>query len=648
MPSLTDLMQSEFLSRWLAIYPLSALISAFLGQRAPRARNILPGLTFGLLHSFLHFRTLAATLAYAALSGLAYYVAVSIAVSFHDRWPIVYYGFAAGAAGAAGLALSVSLLSNRIFSMKSYGLTIALGGLGGIIFLYMVLRSKSTRPVEWLSIVAAYLLWQSGVGISIDLSTSLKPLQAIQWSDLVNGSTLPVVSAIIAFCVIAGFVSEKREDESDNSAAAGYRDLPAALTRHSSLALTYALLSVTLIYTLGIWPSPSLLFFAFIAPTMIAVIYVLGSSRALRLRLMIIWLSTTLIAWASRIDQTPWTANLLSVAMTGLLIYWLVLAVDASVADFGNQFRDQNGIAAVAWLLSTWGATLQLAFIALLIVRYLLGDQLSHSSIGSRLIGVLRLVRLTSPVTWLPSGILIVGIIFFAVSRFADLPYEATDFKNVLPAKLPPVVSEIVAAIRIPLWLVVVIIGFLGHFVTLLWQSLLEFGDKWLGRFALVCIALVTPVILLVVGHLSFLRAMSIVSINLSHGSGGLWAAAAMIMAVHSLILLALFLYVLATASPGLDILPIPIRMVPSVLIDYLVREGFPAAQATGKAFALYGIVFLAVPLASLLPGGAGWGTFSSCYTVLVILVASFYLSGRARKTRRERVAARASAPSDS
>ena len=412
-----------------------------------------------------------------------------------------------------------------------------------------------------------------------------------------------------------------------------YRDLPAALTRHSWLALSYALASVILIYTLGLWSSGSLLFFAFLVPTLASAVYVTSANPDLKVRLPVLWSLTALIVWAYRVAgdmrNVAWPVDLLSLGVIFLIVYWLTLAVRVSKAEFNENKRAENTTAALGWLLSTWGATLQIAFIALLFVKYVLHDILSDSSLGRVVVGALQTIRLTSPVMWLPSGVFAIGITFFAVLLFADFPYHAMDFKNVLPTKLPPVANEIFAAIRIPVWLVVVIIGFLIHFVYLLGHAFLKFGDKWAGRFLLVMVALIAPTLTLLAGHSAFFSAMWRISQNLSGRSGG--NAFFLFLTVHVFVLLGLFLYVVASAPIGLDVFPISVRKAPPLIKEYFAREGFLAAQAIGKAFALYGIVFLAVPLASLLPGGTKWGVFSTCYTAMIAGVAVVYFLRVAR-----------------
>jgi hypothetical protein len=409
-----------------------------------------------------------------------------------------------------------------------------------------------------------------------------------------------------------------------------YRDLPAALTRHSWLALCYALVLVLVIYGLGRWLSASLLFLFFQLPTLAAAIYVTSGDPYLRFRLPLLWILTAVITWsystAKSLRGVAWPVEILSAGIVLLVAYWLINAVRKSKAEFREKKEGANSTSAFAWLFSAWGATLQIVFLALLPLKHFLQAMLSRSIVGVYLIQALEMIRLTSPMMWLPSGLLVMGLIFFAVLRFADYPYHAVDYKTVLPSKLPPGLNEVLAAIRVPVWLVVVIIGFLIHFVMLLRQVLIDFGDEWLGRFLLVLSALAFPVAILVFGHTSFFWATEQIHANLSGSAGSFWLSLLLLLTIHLLVLLGLFLYVVASAPLGMNVFPISTSWVGFYIKGYLRNEGFPAAQAIGKAFALYGIVFLAIPLATLLPGGSSWGIFSSTYTLMIIGVSVGYV----------------------
>jgi hypothetical protein len=105
-----------------------------------------------------------------------------------------------------------------------------------------------------------------------------------------------------------------------------------------------------------------------------------------------------------------------------------------------------------------------------------------------------------------------------------------------------------------------------------------------------------------------------------------MWGSLAVFLVAHLLILWALFMYVVSLAPLGIDVFPVSARKAISYVSEYLHEEGFVVAEAVGKAFALYGIIFIAVPVAALLPGGGGWGIFSLCYLGIICIFALFYL----------------------
>jgi hypothetical protein len=315
---------------------------------------------------------------------------------------------------------------------------------------------------------------------------------------------------------------------------------------------------------------------------------------------------------------------------TVALIYWLAQAIRASSTEYRDKKRSENTVAAIGWLLSAWGITLQLTFVALFPIKRLYGDAFGGSLLGSQLTHMLEAVRLTSPFAWFPAGIFVIGLTFFVVLRFADFPYHPPDFDEIFAGLYRPIVNEVVAAIRIPIWLIAIIIGFLVHFVGLLVQSFLEFTDKWLGRLLLAVTAIVLPTVALLIGHGAFFQAMVRISQNLA-GDSPLGKSIWLFLSVHFLVLFGLLLYVIAAAPIGLEVLSAPIREAPHYIRQHFLAEGYFAAQATGKAFALYGIIFLAVPLACLLPGGTTWGIFSTAYASTVATLALIYILRRRR-----------------
>jgi hypothetical protein len=640
-------MLSDLLKIGLPFYLLSSLLSALAAKRTPEDwRHLLPGLIFGIMHGLMHFGSVGKILTYAALCAAAFYTAVLVAISVEGKASKsklvegvnsnLLVGLIAGAWGSLCVSIVVGLLTANQLGIGDYARTVFIGGISGAAFL-VILNSGSTRYstlfADFLVPFAAFFLWQWTVGVSIDSSYFSSGAYMVEPESMkvTAGRFGELMFVLIPVFLISCPVFSVGERRMHADSGSTYRDLLADLTRHSWIILTYALASVVLIYALGFWPSVSLLFFVFLVPTIAAVSYVLSANPILQMRLLMIWSITTLIAWAYKnalmVSDVSWASDALSLGLILVVIYWLSLAISSSKEEFVANQRRENTTSALAWLLSTWGATLQVAFVSLLVVKYLLHGVLATSTLGSGLVHVLEAIRLTSPVMWLPSGVFAAGMIFYAVVLFTYLPYVAPDFKDILPAKFPPVVNDLFAAVRIPVWLVVVIIGFLVHFVSLLGYAFGEFGEKWLGRFTLLITALIAPTLSLLLGNLAFLHAMSFVSANLmGQGDIGLWASLLMVLIVHGLVLSALFLYVISVAPMGCDVVSVSIRTVPGHLKRYFAEHGFSAAQAAGKSFALYGIVFLAVPLASLLPGGAHWGVFSTCYTAIIAIAAILYV----------------------
>lgn len=411
---------------------------------------------------------------------------------------------------------------------------------------------------------------------------------------------------------------------------AAYRDLLERLTKKAWLAFAFVVSLIIFTYVMGLWQRPTIFFLAVEAPMMAAAWFILSVNHRLALIALFTWTATALavIGYFSPTDVISQgvVVELLPLAMLSLFIYWLVRAIAGNRAELRGSHEFVSLPKIVAIILTLWGATLQVALIVITPARYLLADAAGHSYVGELLLGLLRFIRLGSPVSWIPIGFLLLGLFLFAMIRFSDDPYVASDYSNVLPVSSEvPFVNEIVAGIRLPVWLVVVILGFVKHFVRLTWESLRDFLRTWLGRLVLILVGLVVPVLAFASGHAAVYLALSRVGRHLDLETATYFSGLTTVIIVHLLFIAGLALFVVGVGPMALPIEGNSIDGAMESVREHLRSEGFSAAQAVGKAFVLFGLVIIAVPIAALLPGGAGWGSFATCYTlVLTLFVVSY------------------------
>lgn len=238
----------------------------------------------------------------------------------------------------------------------------------------------------------------------------------------------------------------------------------------------------------------------------------------------------------------------------------------------------------------------------------------------------LNAIRWTSPWSWFPMGILLFGLVLQAALLFKTDPYVPKNFEDVLAGEVPLLLAPVIAVLRLPTWLCVVLAGFISHFVRLLWESFGVFLDRWVGRLVLILLGLLLPTLLLAVAHWAVLAAMSYVTIYLSPNGDTLGNTVLTLVMVHVLALVSMCLFITAPVPLTLEIMPTPIRKIPALIESFLEADGKPAANSVGRTFSLYGSLVLAVPLAALLPGGSSLGAFSFTYIFIIVVALGIYL----------------------
>lgn len=276
----------------------------------------------------------------------------------------------------------------------------------------------------------------------------------------------------------------------------------------------------------------------------------------------------------------------------------------------------------VADLLSVWGATLQVVLLITIAVKPILPEVLFKAPPGVLVADVLLLLSLTSPWAWLPIGPFLFGLVLCASLRIRYDPYSAPDYARVLPIDVPTVFIPLVHTIRLPVWIAIVIGGFVAHFGKHIWMSICSFADRWLGRLVLMMAGLVLPTVSISAGHFMILIAMDLVKDHVMNIRGDLKGDIGDFLAIHVSILFGLCLYFVGVIPLALEVKPIDIRNVFGLMGNTATHVGLPAAFALGKSFAPYGFMVIAVPVGALIPGGARPGLFSAIYgTMLVLLI---------------------------
>src|SRR5579872_3589580 len=251
-----------------------------------------------------------------------------------------------------------------------------------------------------------------------------------------------------------------------NRVAARYHDLATGLMKHTWIAILYAFGCLIGVYILGITANASIIFLAVQIPTVGITTAVLRDNKRLRWRVPLVWTITAMFVWGYSQSSPTATSQgssneVAACSLFALIGLWFVRGVNGSINEFKNNRQSPLAVS-IGNTLSAWGATLQVAFLSLILIKAALIPFLKSTIVGVPLMTLLAAITLTSPVSWFPLGLLLIGLTLFAAVRFKDDPYLPKGYADVLPLKLPPLINELFSALRLPTWLCTVIFGFVA------------------------------------------------------------------------------------------------------------------------------------------------------------------------------------------
>jgi hypothetical protein len=203
---------------------------------------------------------------------------------------------------------------------------------------------------------------------------------------------------------------------------------------------------------------------------------------------------------------------------------------------------------------------------------------------------------------------------------FGERPYSPPTPNEVMPVMGTSLFYLGVLIFRWPAWICIVIGGFLYTYVTYLLMVGAEALDRWLAQAYYAIFSLFGGALILALGHwLTFASTALIVQHLL--GSVTITTEVEHFISVHTSAVAALSLYAAAPALIGM-------RWERGTSISRLISQtangfsefGKPVAVSVGRAFSMLGIIFIAAPIAALLPLGPHFGAFSIAYVALMAI----------------------------
>ena len=155
------------------------------------------------------------------------------------------------------------------------------------------------------------------------------------------------------------------------------------------------------------------------------------------------------------------------------------------------------------------------------------------------------------------------------------------------------------------------ILGFVIHFTKQIWVSFRIIIEEWAGRLILLFLGLLLPTGVLTVAHTLTWYFSSLLACYLSV-SEGMRVADQLLTAleISVIALLAISVYVISCIAFLIPVRPIHVRNVLNAVSLYFQKEGSLAAHAIVRAYSLFGMLIIAIPIVALLPGSNKPGVF--------------------------------------
>lgn len=412
-----------------------------------------------------------------------------------------------------------------------------------------------------------------------------------------------------------------------------YRELLSKLWDNTWLGVVYVVASVSIIYSMSLLNKPFLMEYFAEIPLFVICYYILSPNKRLTQRLFWNWVLTTILAgliyaYSNSLAEKIFLGNAIGIVIWCFILYWLLVAFTWSVR-IRRENLDKSSrsylIEFIAVILTTWGATLQIAFCLTLIVIPFFENMKINSSIFSSIDQTARAIRMFSIFKIFPISILLLGILIKVALRFKQDKYRTKSISDLFPEKGKGIIGVIINALQIPAWMVYLIGSFINHFSKLLVLETFDFLRFWVARMIYLILGVLLPPLLLYCGHNLLYHTFDLLSIYLM-GKAGIVESIIMFFKINALVIIVLLIYYIS-----IPLLSIKYRgVVISEIFDALHHEifviGKKAADAVGQTFSLVGVIVFAVPVAVLLPGGQKFGTFSVIYSIIILPFILYYI----------------------
>lgn len=404
------------------------------------------------------------------------------------------------------------------------------------------------------------------------------------------------------------------------------------------MAITYLVLSLIFLYLLSFIKNVGILFALIEIPTLLACYYVIIPNKNISYRLPINWVGTAIIAYLffltssyTGYSKSITLGNLLGVIAWCFLIYWFISSFRWSIDALEKNkesYKKFEFLKLFSIIITIWGATLQISFILIPAFITNFNSVTYNASIANSFIKTFYIIENVSLLRFLPIIIFLLGILLLTSFKFQDHPFKPKSMDEVLKINRNSLLYSFSLAIRLPIWLIILIIGFVIHFSKLFIGTIVKFFSFYSARFLFITIGLIFAPIILYISHSIVLYTINYLSYYFYSNIYSTWYSIKLFFMINLYFIVSLSLYVISIPPLSLRYRGEQIFYFKEFIgsIKYqLITLGKPASTAVGQTFSLYGIIIFLIPVIALLPGSPDFGVFCTLYSIIVLLGIIWY-----------------------
>ncbi len=419
----------------------------------------------------------------------------------------------------------------------------------------------------------------------------------------------------------------------------------AMLRREVWWAVWYVLATLALATLLLKLVHPLVLFTVLQIPLIVLCGYVVAPDPNVARRLPFIWsLTAVLAALIYLLPKVESASGREALNNATDLLAWLFIffGIFAGALWSLRLMEEQKGkldhlqtLELLALLCATWGAVFEIASLLVWLALSLWSNFATTLPTLATLSWTVSFIKLAPALQFLPLEIVFISLLVLTALRMRDDHYVPRSLNEFLPIREDSFFAPFVMAVRIPVWIVVVIIEFSAHFIGLAREAATDFARRFLVRLGFILFSFALAPLLLYFGHALMLQALDSASLYFVSfmeeriPDPTFLQSLGQFLLVNGFILVALVCYALAVPPLAARYRRVLAQKFSEASRQELFVQGKTYVLALGQTFSLLGVLPFAIPVITFLPDGISPGVFSLLYAVLVIVAFAWYVGSK-------------------